>query len=182
MKPRLQAAPPSQFGEMNLRSRREVITRDAANARLFDHWQSDGPSGHTNRPVYESQPYMDVLPINTRATHTVNKGMPTYDTGTAVSDLASNPYFNKYDVTQDPRNVARELSGSVNEAKEDRGIRQTRGQIERYLTTRWLPEDYAEENNLLTLKAYESLKPEQNDSSASYRKYSSWGAAVPLSK
>jgi hypothetical protein len=177
LKPKLQAAPPVQFSEMTLRSRREIVTRDAANARLFEHWQSDGPSGFTNRPDYDSQPYMDMLPINSRSSHSTNKGTPSYDT-TVSGGLDTNPYFQKYDITQDPRNIARELNASVSEDKGDKGGNQERKQIERYMTTRWLPQDYATENNLTTLKAYESLKPEQNDSSTSYRQYSSWGSKL----
>jgi len=179
-KPRLQAAPPVVFGETSLRSRREVVTRDAANARLFEHWQTDGPSGVNNRAVYNEQPYMDMLPISSRTDHSVDKGVPTYDTR-AKGGLDENPYFQKYDITQDPRNVARELSASVVEDKYDRGVKQDKPNLGRSFTSRWLPNDYAEDTNLTTLRAYESLKPVQNDTSVSYRKFSSWGAEMPKS-
>jgi hypothetical protein len=175
LKPKLQAAPPVLFGETNFRSRREVVTRDAANARLFEHWQSDGPSGVNNRPIYNNQPYMDMLPISGRSDHSKEKGMPTYDTK-SDSSLDTNAYFQKYDITQDPRNVARELSASVSEDKYDRGTVQDKPNLSRSFTSRWLPNDYATDTNLTTLRAYESLKPSQNDTSISYRKFSSWGA------
>ena len=35
--------PEQSFLSMNIRSRREMSTRDAANIRQFEHWQTDGP-------------------------------------------------------------------------------------------------------------------------------------------
>lgn len=178
---RLQAAPPTHFGEMTLRSRREVVTRDAANARLFEHWQTDGPSSYNNRPVYGGQPYMDMMPTPSRADHSVNKGVPVYDTASATLD--TNPYFQKYDITQDPRNVARELNGSVVEDKYDRGLKQARPALDRTFSSRWLPQDYAEENNLTTLLAYEKVMKAgviaSQDTETDWRKYSHWGAELP---
>ena len=180
---RLQAAPPLQFGEMTLRSRREVVTRDAANARLFEHWQTDGPSGYNNRPVYGgSQPYMDMMPTPSRSDHTINKGVPVYDTAHSAT-LDTNPYFQKFDITQDPRNVARELNASVVEDKYDRGMKQAAPGLERTFASRWLPQEYASENNLTTLLAYEKVMKAgasaAQDTTTDWRQYSHWGAKLP---
>ena len=86
-----------------------------------------------------------------------------------VDALADNPYFMKYDVANDSRNIARELRGAVTEDVVDRGVRESRTLLQREFESRWLPANYAKEQALDSLTAYELLRPKQNNNQRIYR-------------
>ena len=170
--------PPS----MQLRTRKEASTRDTVNARFFEQWQSDGQqlvrsysdvSG--GDPLYApgvslsgQRALLDMNPINTRTTATdYRQSQPFVATG---PQLGMNPYFDRYDPTFDPRNAVRELRSAVYEDKEaERGIIETRRILDRGFTTRWVPEGFAEVNNMNSLNSYEQLLPRRDDISKNYR-------------
>lgn len=83
--------------------------------------------------------------------------------------LSDNPYFNKYDVGGDPRNIVRELRGTVSEDIVDRGITESRSFLKREFESRWLPPQYAEQEGLDSLTAFELMRPRTNDNSRVYR-------------
>ncbi len=86
-----------------------------------------------------------------------------------VDTLAGNPYFDKYDIATDSRNVVREMRAVVNEDIVDRGVRESQKLIRRELESRWLPANYAEVQGIDTLSAYELMKPRTNNNERTYR-------------
>ena len=160
--------PPPCF---SLRSRREVNTHDQINSLHVEQWQTDGPFLQNDRPDVSGQRYfMDMNPINSRTLdRNYQQNQPFVAGNGSTSQLGQNPYFEKFDVVTDPFNVARELRATVYEEKVDRGLLESKRMLSRIYTTRWLPEDYVEKNNLNTLQAYEQLRPQFNNMSRTYR-------------
>jgi len=74
--------------------------------------------------------------------------------------LASNPYFDKYDIATDSRNVIRELRGAVSEGVEDRGIIESQKLLSREMESRWVERE----------TAFELLRPKFNDMGTRYNK------------
>ncbi len=86
-----------------------------------------------------------------------------------TDSLSQNPYFEKFDVAGDSRNVVRELRSAVTEDVVDRGVRESQKLLQREMQSRWLPPHYAEDNQLDSLNAYELMRPKMNDSQTWYR-------------
>lgn len=226
---------PTQFIPCrSLRSRREVNTRDAVNARHVDQWNTDPPSLVNNRKAADKQAAFDeMMPISTRtyaedlkqwysfqtpppraktranaeeserrirAEYTIiqqiDKNLRQLQTGSdqwnglqikrreaqaraleaqqeyydAQSQaLSENPYFTKYDVASDPRNVIRELRGAVVEDKVDRGIREARTLLSREFDDRWVSLDEKEKKGYDSLTAYDLMRPRLNIMEMNYR-------------
>ncbi len=150
---------------MTLRSRREVSTRDFVNAQQYEHWQTDGRYGVYNRPDLNKQaPFYDMAPLTSR---TDDRNYMQNQPFVAGGDpLGANPYFQKYDVTNDPRNVARELRGAVFETVTDRGIKESQRMLERQFTAQYVPADRTREDTETMLVARAQLMPAMDD----YRK------------
>jgi hypothetical protein len=159
---------------MQLRSRREVSTKDAMNARIFEQWQTDGASKPLSKidlsgnQILNARVVLDMNPINTRSSDNVYKqSQPFIANG---PQLGMNPYFDRYDPTFDPKNAIRELRSAVYEDKNiERGAKESKELSKRSITTRWLPEGYVEATNMNTLLSYEMLKPQISDFSKDYR-------------
>ncbi len=83
-----------------------------------------------------------------------------------IDSLAQNPYFNKFDVAGDSRNVVRELRSVVSEDIVDRGLRESQKFLQRELESRWLPPNYAEQKGIDVLSM---LRPSQDDMKRTYR-------------
>lgn len=170
------AMPPPQ---MVLRSRREVSTRDFINATQYEHWQTDSPAMTTNRPDLNKQaPFYDMKPLQART-----DGRSFLQSQPYVADagmLDTNPYFQKYDVKSDPRNVTRELRGAVFETPGDRGLAESKRMLERQFTAAYVPEDRTLVDIETNLKARERLLPMMDDMSKIYPKtINSWGVCRP---
>jgi len=161
-----QLIPPPAFA---LRARREVPARDLANARQFEHWRDDAPSLTMERPKPGDRgAYMDMNPEASRTNFKNYLQAQPFEVG--GGQLDTNPYFRKYDVTQDPRNVIRELRGAVSEDRTDRGIIESKDLLSRQLMNRWVGPDVVKEKSLDTLSAYDRvMKPQTNDMKKSYR-------------
>lgn len=86
-----------------------------------------------------------------------------------VDTLSENPYFNKYDVAGDSRNIIRELRGVVSEDIVDRGLRESPRMLARGMENRWLPPNYAENQGYTSLQAFELMRPKFNDNARNYR-------------
>lgn len=82
--------------------------------------------------------------------------------------LSENPYFEKYDVASDSRNIVRELRASVSEDVVDRGVVQSQRLLRRELESRWLPANFAETQGIDRLSAYELMKPKTNNQQRVY--------------
>jgi hypothetical protein len=120
-----------------LRSRKEYNTRDAVNARQFEHWQTDGKYSVNSRPDKNKRPvFHDVLPLNSRMNDKNYSAMPRYNPNETRG--GGNSYFNKYDTTYDSRNTVRELRGTVYEDKNISYLAESRGMLTRAFDNRWL--------------------------------------------
>lgn len=160
------------------RSRREESTRDVANARNIELWQSSPP---VRQPFFRPEPatsalekrrdnsFNDQAGIASRYQPPISLPAPPFDP--AGPKLVGNPYFDQHAPEFDPRNVARELGGSVKEDKLDRGLLESQRLLRRGFSSRYVPEGFAEERQLDSLQAFEQLRPKIDDSTYEYRKY-----------
>jgi len=87
--------------------------------------------------------------------------------GQAVDSIAQNPYFDKYDVPGDSRNIIRELRTAVTEDVVDRGVAESQKLYKREFENRWLPAAPTEER-LDPVAAYDLLRPQMNDQDRVY--------------
>jgi len=151
-------------------------TRDSVNARQFEHWQTDTPipqsdpfrrkSSHTKSMAREA--VYDMNPISSRMDpRDFKQSRPFEEMGPS---LAQNPFFDRYDPTRDPRNAVRELRSVVNEDRYgEKGVLEARRLLDRGFSSRWVPAGYAEQQQMDTLLAYETIRPKQDDISKEYR-------------
>ena len=159
---------------MTLRSRREMPTRDSVNARQFEHWQTDTPIPQpeyrksSNAKDLPKDVVYDMNPISSRMDpRDFKQARPFEEMGPS---LAQNPYFDRYDPTRDPRNAVRELRSVVNEDRYgEKGVLEARRLLDRGFSSRWVPAGYAEQQQMDTLLAYESIRPKQDDIAKNYR-------------
>ncbi len=164
--------PETNFLSMNVRSRREISTRDAANTRQFEHWQTDAPYLQMDRPDLSGARILsDMNPTNSRALdgklYLQNRPMKA-----GQDSFQQNPYFQGYAPEYDSRNAVRELRSVVYEDRFDKGVRESKYLLGRTFTSQWLEPNYVVDNNLNTLnslEAYEQLKPQMDDIAQSFR-------------
>lgn len=78
--------------------------------------------------------------------------------------LGSNPYFDRYDIASDSRNVIRELRGVVSEDVVDRGIAESQKLSQRITENRWYEPDKSKES----VNAFELLRPKFNHMENNY--------------
>lgn len=155
--------------QMSLRSRREVSTRDFVNAQQYEHWQTDGRYGVYNRADQNAQaPFYDMAPLSARTDERNFIQSPQFVAGGAA--LTNNPYFQKYDVTQDPRNVARELRGAVYETPGDRGLMESKRMLERQFTAQYVPAEQTRQDTETIIAGRDRLMPEMDDFRRMYPK------------
>ena len=139
------------------RTRREIDPVDAINARQFEHWQTNAPSGIYNRPdMNKSTPFYDMLPNTSRMSDKKYSSQPRYN-----PDLAHNvnPYFDKYDTASDARNMAREIQASVYEDKNTGYKKEADKMLERNFDNRWFKPNEA----IKQAWAAEQLRPKMDD-------------------
>ncbi len=173
---RAPALPPAP---MLPRSRRETSTRDNVNAAFVEQWQTDAPYGINNRRDPNAQAaFYDMMPQTAR---TDPRSFLQAQPYVATADiLAGNPYFQKYDVKSDPRNVARELRGAVFEVPDDRGLRESKKMLERQFTAAHVDENETKVNVETIISARDRLMPAMDDMSKIYpRTINSWGVCAP---
>jgi hypothetical protein len=83
-----------------------------------------------------------------------------------TDSFGKNPYFEKFDVSSDSRNVARELRSVVYEDIDDRGVAESKKLLERSFESRWsLPKVHAGPNHV---EAFELLRPSINQMNKVY--------------
>jgi hypothetical protein len=153
--------PPQQ---MSLRSRREVSTRDAANARNYELWQTDGKYGIQNRPDPNARaPFQDFQPINSRFLEKNYRTEPRFDQTRQQGGM--NPYFDKYDSASDSRNMVRELQSVVYEDKNTENINNGRTFLSRSMDNHYLNTDQLK----ALADSVENLKPLRDDYQKNYR-------------
>ena len=140
------------------RTRRETNTIDAINVRQFEHWQTNGKHGTTNRPdVNRQAPFYDMLPNSSRFTEHSYRAQPRYDASGERG--VENSFFDKYDTTSDARNMTRELKASVYEDKNTGFQKESDRLLQRQFDNRWLDPTVAVQQ----AKAAEELRPKMDD-------------------
>jgi hypothetical protein len=140
------------------RSRREVDTKDAINARQFEHWQTDGKYDTFNRPDINKQaPFYDQLPNDSRMNDRSYRAQPRYDT--TVPRGVQNTYFDKYDTTFDARNMTRELRATVYEDKNTGYLKESEKLLQRNFDSRWVNPTVVKQQ----AEAAEQLRPKMDD-------------------
>lgn len=164
--------PETNFLSMNVRSRREINARDAANVRQFEHWQTDAPYLQMDRPDLNNTPILsDMNPINSRTTNAKNY-LQNKPMKPGQDSFQNNPYFDGYAPQWDPRNAVREIRSVIYEDRFDKGVRESQTLLTRTFQNRWVNPSTVETNNLNTLNsllAYEELKPQMDDISRTFR-------------
>jgi len=158
--------PPPQ---MQLRARREIPTRDSVNARQVEHWRTDVPQPFASRPDMNKQaPFYDMNPVFTR-----NLDAEAFRQNQLFvvdnEQIQKNPYFQKYDVTSDPRNLARELKSAVVETKTPRSEDESRRLFERGFQHQYVPRPQTDTTVSKALEAFEQMRPKLNDMKAFFR-------------
>ena len=161
----VQILPPQS---MSIRSRREVSTRDAANARNFELWQTDGKYGLQNRPdVNARAPFHEFMPINSRFINHSYSGQPRYEPVVegASGSTNGNPYFNKYATSYDSRNAVRDTQAAVYEDKDYEHLKN-----DRTFLTRSMDYHFIDKEEMAKMAdAAASLKPLRDDFQKDYR-------------
>ena len=158
--------PPPQ---MQLRARREVPTRDSVNARQFEHWRGDYPVPAQNHPDNKkASPFYDMAPVFSRNLDTESFRQNQLFTVDG-SQMEKNPYFQKYDITSDPRNLARELQSAVVETKPMRSEDESKRLFVRGFQHSYVPEQATGKTLDQALEAYDRLKPKLNDMKTVFR-------------
>jgi hypothetical protein len=149
-----------------IRSRREDSTRDTANARNFELWQTDGKHGTYNRPDMNAQaPFTDFLPINSRSSQKKHHPQPRFEEDS--HRLGMNPYFQKYDTSYDSRNTARELQAAVYEDKHTENLAEDRRFTTRQIEHVWITGTAA----AAIEETATSLRPQKDDITRTYRTF-----------
>jgi hypothetical protein len=163
------AAGPAMFRpEFSLRSRREQPYKDVLNARRYEHWNTDAPGPTQNRPdVNRQAAYSDMNPINTRTVTRDYRQAQPFVAG--AGKLGDNPYFQKYDVATDPRNVVRELQGAVYEYNPPRDQEVSQKLLSRNFETLHVPEAQVKKSYEEAIDVFAGIRPKLNDMKATFR-------------
>lgn len=88
-----------------------------------------------------------------------------------MDSTSSNPYFQKYDVASDSRNIVRELRGVVSEDIVDRGVRESQKLLQRDMESRWISAASADRREVSQnpIEAFELMRPKLSDFRKQYR-------------
>jgi hypothetical protein len=161
--------PPLVINEFSARALRELPTRDVINARDYLRWNADEPVPAANKPNPKKQgAFMDNAPISGRNQDRAQ----FYQAQPFVVDapgFQDNPYFNKYDITSDPRNTIRELRGAVTESVTNKGVDESIRLFSRGFDNRFVPVSDLTVRQEKALDDWSSYKPSMNDMETNYR-------------
>lgn len=86
-----------------------------------------------------------------------------------IDTLSDNPYFDKYDIASDSRNIVREMRTVVSEDIVDRGVRESQLLLQRGLDNRFLPRGFAADRGIDQLSAFELMRPRFTNMEKNYR-------------
>jgi hypothetical protein len=162
-------SPPQQFlPQFTLRSRREQPVRDVFNARQYEHWNTDAPGPVQNFPDLAKQnPLYDMNPLSSRLnSRDYRQAQPFVVDNTT---LGKNPYFQKFDIATDPRNVARELQSAVYEYNPPRDMDVSNRMMERNFNSLHVPDTVVKKTYEESIDIYAKMRPKMNDMKAVFR-------------
>jgi hypothetical protein len=104
--------------------------------------------------------YMDMAPINSRTdSRNVRQSQPYIPQ--LNTSTANNPYFQKFDITHDPRNVVREMQGSVYEERTG-SRKEGKALMQRNFQHAWINNDDLKRETEERLKGTQVMRPMQS--------------------
>ena len=109
--------------------------------------------------ITKDGPEMDIVIKELKDQYALHASLVEAQKGDLAKTMSQNPYFDKYDVASDSRNVARELRSVVYEDVSDRGVDESKKLLGRAFENRWIPGEYVKENGINRLEAFELLRP-----------------------
>ncbi len=162
------SGPPLVMPQFSIRSRREQPVRDVFNARQYEHWNTDAPGPVQNFPdTGRQQPFYDMKPQSARTnTQDYRQAQPFVAEG---NQLGNNPYFQKFDVASDPRNVIRELRAAVYEYNGPRDQEVSQKMMARNFESFHVPEAQVKKSYEEAIDIYAGMRPKLNDMKAKFR-------------
>ena len=154
--------------QFSIRSRREQPVRDVFNARQYEHWNNDVGSPEQNfHDTTKAPAHYDMNPINTRTVERDYRQSQPY----VVDGMQSfaNPYFQKFDATRDPRNVAREMQSAVYEYNPPRSQEVSQKLLSRNFENPFMPEPEVKASYEKAVDVYAGMRPKLNNMKAVFR-------------
>jgi hypothetical protein len=170
-----------------LRIRQEPNNRDAMNSRILEAMPYSAsriisPEENARKPYFQ-----DMAGIPTRTSVGNYKQSQSFFPDAelqngpggsvipqAVTQLpgrfTDNPYLQSMDAQNEPRQIMRELRGTVTEDNREKYIDFSQKMTDRNFRHSWLPPSEAEEQQVNNLQAYELLKPKFDNFGMNYRK------------
>ena len=165
-----------------IRIRVEPNSRDAMNARILEQMPFTAARNITPNDILKSNKPLvqETNPIDSRRGINSYKQavefFPDADTQTGVQPrmkqperFMQNPFLQRLDAQNEPRQIARELRSAVTEDNREKYLDLSQKIANRNFSSVLL--EVAEEEKLVNLTAYELLKPKINDFSQQYRKF-----------
>jgi hypothetical protein len=165
-----------------IRVRVEPNSRDAMNTRILEQMPFTAARNITpNNILLANKPLVQEMnPIDSRRGVNSYKQavefFPDADTQTGIqpkmkapSPFMQNPYLQRMDAQNEPRQIARELRGAVTEDNREKYLDLSQKIANRNFSSVLL--QVAEEEKMTNLTAYELLKPKIDDFSQQYRKF-----------
>jgi hypothetical protein len=113
-------------------------------------------------------PSMDTAVRELKSMYVLHDTLVQAQKSELANTMGQNPYFDKYDIASDSRNVARELRSVVYEDVADRGVDESKKLLGRAFENRWIPGGYAKETGLNRVEAFELLRPTITTMSTTY--------------
>lgn len=165
-----------------LRVRVEPNSRDAMNARILEQMPFTAARNITPSDILNaSKPLVQEMnPIDSRrGVNSYKQAMeffPDADTQTGIQPkmkqperFMQNPFLQRMDAQNEPRQIARELRSAVTEDNREKYLDLSQKIANRNFSSVLL--QVAEEEKITNITAYELLKPKIDDFSQHYRKY-----------
>jgi hypothetical protein len=154
--------------QFSIRSRREQPVRDVFNARQYEHWNNDVGSPEQNfHDNTRGAAHYDMNPINTRTVERDYRQSQPYVVDGKQS--FANPYFQKFDATRDPRNVAREMQSAVYEYNPPRDQEVSKKLMSRNFENPFMPEPEVKASYEKAVDVYAGMRPKLNNMKAVFR-------------
>jgi hypothetical protein len=167
-----------------VRIRVEPNSRDAMNSRILEQMPFSAARNIVPQDILNAtKPIVqDMNPIDSRRGVNSYKQaaefFPDADTKTGIQPQAKeperfmqNPYLQRLDAANEPRQIVRELRSAVTEDNREKYLDLSQKIANRNFTHVLIQGDQAMVQQVTNLKAYELLKPKLDDFSTDYRRY-----------
>jgi hypothetical protein len=164
---RIGPTPQLVLNEFSARNLREKPTRDVVNAREYLRWNADVP--YRAPPANNAPVFYDMAPLSSRSQDR-SAFMQSQPFIVDAPPYQNNPYFTKYDITSDPRNIVRELRTAVVENDFEKGESESEKMYSRGFDSRFIPVKKEEALKKKALDDYEFLKPKMDDFKTDFHK------------